>query len=218
MQAQNIIASGNAPVALFTGNSSDTNKGVYLLGRNSDSGTRLATFGECGYGANQPPQQYKYNSTTDIELYPSETINGIFADTGNSGYNSGSLVAAPMTNTLGVGSDLKVGGASSKYASNYLIGYSGISDANGNVSNGLKKLTYNGVDSTTNNIANGSYSYWTYEHLYANPDASAVAKSFASSLGASIAISTTATLNPNVGLGDMKVGRNGDGYSIYANY
>ena len=216
--AQNIIASGNAPVALFTGDSSDTNKGVYLIGRNSDSGTRLATFGECGYGANKPPQQYKFNSTTNIQLYPAESINGVPAALGNSGYSSGSTVSGFMTNTLGVGSDLKVGGVSSIYASNYLIGYSGISDANGQTNNGLKKLTYNGVDSSTNNIIEGSYSYWTYEHLYANPDASALAKSFANSLGSQIAASSTATVSPNVGLNDMKVGRNSDATSIYANY
>jgi hypothetical protein len=159
-----------------------------------------------------------YNSSTNIQLYPAETINGVFADVGNSGYSSGSLVSGPMTNTLGVGSNLKVGGVSSTYASNFLIGYSGISDANSFTANGLKKLTYNGVDSTTNNIIEGSYSYWTYEHLYANPDASALAKGFAASLGSSIAASSTATVNPNVGLNDMKVGRNGDGLSIYANY
>jgi hypothetical protein len=218
MHAQSILNLGNAPVALFTGNPSDENKGVYLIGRNSDSGTRLATFGECGFGANSLPQQYRYNSSTNIELYPAETINGVFADTGNSGYSSGGTVAGFMTNTLGAGSALKVGSGSSAYANNFLIGYSGISDANSFTANGLKKLTYNGVDSTTANIANGSYTFWTYEHLYENPDASALAKSVAASIGSSLQNASTATVTPNVGYNDMRVGRNGDGLYIYANY
>jgi hypothetical protein len=218
MLAQSILNLGNAPVALFTGVASDTNKGVFLIGRNSDSGTRLASFGECGFGANSLPQQYKYNSTTNIQLYPSETINGVFADTGNSGYSSGGTVAAFMTNTLGAGSNLKVGGVSSTYASNYLIGYAGISDANSYTSTGLKKLTYNGVDGSSNNIINGSYTFWTYEHLYYNPDASALAQSVAVSIGSATAAANTATVAPNVGYNDMKVGRNGDGLYIYANY
>ncbi len=218
MHAQSILNLGNAPVAIFTGNPIDENKGVYLIGRNSDSGTRLATFGECGFGANSLPQQYRYNSSTNIQLYPSETINGVFADTGNSGYSSGGTVAGFMTNTLGAGAALKVGGASSVYANNFLIGYSGISDANSHTANGLKKLTYNGVDSTTSNIANGSYTFWTYEHLYENPDASVLAKSVAASIGSSLQNASTATVTPNVGYNDMRVGRNGDGLYIYANY
>jgi ABC-type phosphate transport system substrate-binding protein len=121
-----------------------------------------------------------------------------------------------MTNNLGIGSALKVGGVSSKYATNYLIGYSGISDANSFIS-GLTKLTYNGVESSTNNIANGSYTYWTYEHLYVHPDASELAKSVAESIGTACKEASTAEVNPNVGYNDMRVGRNGDGLYIYAN-
>jgi len=217
MAAQNIIVAGNAPVALFTGNSNHETQGVFLIGRNSDSGTRLATFGECGIGATRNPQQYKYNSSTNIELYPEETINGEYAGPGNSGYNSGSLVSGSMTNTLGVGSALKVDGASSTYSSNYLIGYSGVSDAN-STGGTLKKLTYNGVDSSTDNIANGSYTFWTYEHLYANPDASALARSVASSIGSSLRNSLTPSVTPNVGYKNMRVGRNGDGLGISQDY
>lgn len=218
MAAQNILAGGNASVAIFTGNPAHETSGVYLIGRNSDSGTRLATFGECGFGANAAPQQYRYNSSTDIQLYPAETINGIPALKGNSGYNSGGTVAGFMTNTLGAGTSLKVDGASSTFASNFLIGYSGISDANSHTANGLKKLTYNGVDSTTNNIANGSYSFWTYVHLYEHPNCSPLAVSVAGSIGATLQSASTATITPNVGYNDMRVGRNGDGLSIYANY
>ena len=215
--AQNILPAGTAPVALFTGNTNHETQGVFLIGRNSDSGTRLATFGECGFGANEPPQQYKYNSSTNIELYPEESINGNAAALGNSGYSSGSSVTGFMTNTLGVGSALKVGGVSSPYSSNYLIGYAGTSDAN-STGGTLKKLTYNGVDSSTDNIANGSYTFWTYEHLYAHPDASALAKSVASSIGTSLRAQLTPAVTPNVGVNNMRVGRNGDGLNIYQSY
>jgi hypothetical protein len=218
MAAQNLLAAGNVPAALFTGNPADETKGVYLIGRNSDSGTRLATFGECGFGANNLPQQYKYNSTTSIELYPAETINGVAASLGNSGYSSGGTLCGFMVNQLGAGSALKVGGVSSIYANNYLIGYAGVSDANSYTATGLKKLTYNGVDSSTSNIINGSYSFWTYEHLYENPNATSLAKSVAETIGTSLQNKTTADITPNVGYTDMRVGRNGDALPIYANY
>jgi hypothetical protein len=219
--AQYLIPSGNVPVALFTGNAADENKGVYLLGRNSDSGTRLATFGECGYGANELPQQYRYNSTTNIQLYPPETINGVYADIGNSGYSSGANIAVAMTNFLGAGPALMVDGSPSLYASNYLIGYSGITDANAHTNNGLMKLTYNGVDSSTNNIINGSYSFWTYQHLYwntASANSIPLVETVARALTTSIRGLNTSQVLPNVGYNDMRVGRLGDGSSIYPNY
>jgi hypothetical protein len=218
MAAQNVLAGGSAPVALFTGNPSDETKGVYLIGRNSDSGTRLATFGECGFGANSLPQQYKYNTNNSIQLYPAETINGVVAGLGNSGYSSGGTVAGFMVNTLASGASLLVDGSASIYAENYLIGYAGVSDANSYTASGLKKLTYNGFESSTANIANGSYTFWTYIHLYQNPAASAVAKAVSSSIGSTLQSSSTATVTPNVGYNNMRVGRNGDGLSIYANY
>jgi len=211
MGAQNLIPAGKMPVTIFNGNLADTNKSVFLIGRNSDSGTRLAAFGECGYGANFAPQQYKYNSTTNIEIFPGEDINGLTAGPGNSGYSSGSSVAAFMTNNLADGANLKVDGVSSTSVSNYLIGYVGLGDVNAR----MRKLTYNGVESTSNNIINGSYSFWTYIHFYYNPDASALTAGLVESVGNTLAATRTADLNPSVGLLDMKAGRNGDALSIY---
>ena len=216
MQAQAILSAGVLPVAVFTGNSADETKAVYLLGRNADSGTRLATFGESGYGANALPTQYMFNSPTSIQLYPREEINGtVYAD-GDSGYSSGSSICSAMVNILGAGADLLVDGVGSTYAENYLIGYSGISDANKRTSEGLKKLTYNGVESTTTNIQNGSYSYWTYIHFYGNPSASPLAKTVLGDIGSTLAGETTTALTPNVGLSNMRVARNGDGTDIQA--
>jgi hypothetical protein len=216
MQAQALLFDGNVKVSLITGNLSDTNKGVYLLGRNTDSGTRLATFGECGFGTDGLPKQYKYNSTTSVSLWPRETINSQIAALGNGGYSSGSSIVAAMTNALAAGSALKVDGVSSTYAQNYLIGYSGISDANS--ISGLSKLTYNGVEGSYDNIRNGSYTFWTYEHLYQHPDASPLAKEVAGAIGTATLASTAQDVAPNVIYSLMNVGRNGDGLYIYADY
>jgi len=219
---RNLMAAGHVPVALFTGNPAHETSGVYLVGRNSDSGTRLAAFGECGYGANTKPQQYRINSTSYIQLYPSEDINGITAGLGNSGYSSGSSVAGFMTNTYASGAALRISANASNntstYGSNYLIGYAGISDADGALSKGLVKLTYNGVESSTNNIANGSYTFWTYVHLYRHPESSALCETVIGAIGQSIQEEKTSTITPNVGYSDLRVSRLGDGTDVYQGY
>ncbi len=44
------------------------------------------------------------------------------------------------------------------------IGYLGLAYLN--TSNAVKKVKYNGVDATTDNIINGSYPIWSYGHMY----------------------------------------------------
>ena len=224
--AQQLLAAGTVPVAMLTGNSADMVNGVYLFGRNLDSGTRLTTFAETGYGVKTPVVQYKYDSTSQIEQYPIEIINGVSSSSlGNSGYSSGGTLCGFMTNSYAAGSGLSVGDASGTFnasvytGNNYLIGYAGTSDANGKTNGGLIKMAYNGVTSSTNGIAIGQYTFWGYEHLlYNNATASTAAKSVASSLVTGLLATPTATLTPNVNLNDMLVGRNVDGGAIYNNY
>jgi len=224
--AQWILAAGSAPVAMLTGNSADKVNGVYLVGRNQDSGTRLTTLAEVGYGVKTPVIQYKVDSTSQIEQYPIEIINGISSSTlGNSGYSSGGTLCGFMTNSYTAAGGLSVGQSDGTFAAstytgnNFLIGYAGTSDANGKTGGGLIKLAYNGVQSSTNGIAIGSYTFWGYEHLlYNNSVATTAAKSVASSLATALLATPTATLTPNVNLNDMLVSRNVDGGPINNNY
>ena len=224
--AQQLLAAGTVPVAMLTGNTADKVKGVYLVGRNIDSGTRLTSLAEVGYGVKTQVLQYKVDSTSQIEQYPIEVINGVSSSAlGNSGYSSGGTLCGFMTNSYSAGSGLSVGDASGAFnasvytGNNYLVGYAGTSDANGKTGGGLIKLSYNGVTSSTNGIADGSYTFWGYEHLlYNNSVATTAAKSLASSLSTALLATPTATLTPNVNLNDMLVGRNVDGGAIYNNY
>lgn len=224
--AQQLLAAGTVPVAMLTGNSADKTNGVYLVGRNIDSGTRLTTLAESGYGVSTTVVQYQVNGTTNLTAYPIETINGISsASLGNSGYSSGGTLCGFMTNSYSVGAALTVvdnSGTtnSSVYTgSNFLVGYAGTSDANGKTNGGLIKLNYSGVACSTNAIAIGQYTFWGYEHLlYNNSTASTTAKALATSLKTKLLATPTSTLTPNVNLNDMLVGRNVDGGAIYNNY
>jgi hypothetical protein len=220
--ANQLLASGTVPLALLTGSSADKTNGVYLVGRNIDSGTRLTTLAEAGFGTKSTVYQYKYNSAASIQPYPIEVIDGISSSTlGNSGYSSGGTLAGLMTNVLAAGSSLATdtNGTTSAYTgSNFLVGYAGTSDANGQTANGLVKFSYDGVASSTNAIAQGQYTFWGYEHLYVSASASTAAKAVATGLGAGILATPTSSLTPNVNLNDLVVGRNGDGSPVYNNY
>ena len=246
--ANYLLAGGNIPLAMFTGNSNDTVSGIWLLGRNIDSGTRLTALAESAYGTTVPVIQYAVgtnyttnangtvtitgtSATNNIFQYPIETINGISSqNVGNSGYGSGGTLCGFMNTFYATGASFKTGtsGTSpSPYTgSNFLVGYAGTSDANGktNATNtSLIKLNWNGVANSTTAIAQGQYTFWGYEHLYLG--ASAVADDRTVCLGVSTLIQNTpttaatgTTLTPNVNLNDMVVGRSVDGGIVYPNY
>lgn len=235
--ANQLLAGGNIPLTLVTGNSADSTNSVYLLGRNGDSGTRLTTLAEMAYGVRTPVTQYAVatnytgggnttatlvgtTTTNTLILYPTETINGISSQTpGNSGYSSGGTLCGFLTNSYAKGSALTVAGSAARSTgTNFLVGYAGVSDANGKTNGGLVELAYNGVTFSTNAVAQGQYTFWGYEHLYVSPNATAADSTLAAGLGNNILNSTTATLNPNVSYNDMQCGRNGDGQVVYSNY
>ena len=219
--AKNLLAQGGVSQALFTGNSADqTAAGYFLVGRNVDSGTRLTTLAESGYGIKTGVVQYQVDSTNMIEPYPTQTIDGIVASTGNGGYSSGGTLCGYMTNHYASNLTNDTTGDTSEYSTNYLIGYAGVSDANGKVSGGLVELAYNGVAFSTNAVAQGQYTFWGYEHLYIGAAADSTAIALANAVGSSVYSSTTATLNPNVNFSDVNnnVGRTSDGTPVYQNY
>jgi len=232
-QARQLLINGGLPKVVFTGNTSDSNSFVWDIGRNIDSGTRLSTFAETGLGVLSPVKQYTVNATNSIYLTIIESIDGISSGTaGNSGYSSGGTLCGFLTNTYASGSAFKYGTLatnssaaaiaaatnSSAYASNFLAGYAGVSDANGKVSSGLVEVGYNGVAFSQTNVENGQYSFWGYEHVYQNPAADTAVSDFATALGNYVAGETDSQLFPNVSVNNMQCGRNVDGGTIYSSY
>ena len=240
--ARNLLANGFCSVALFTGNTANSQDVAYLLGRNRDSGTRLTTFAEMGYGANSGTIQFAVatngipstnntatlqgtTTTNSLITYPAEFINGVGAIAGNSGYSSGGTLCGFMTNGYAPQPSFLVDGTVNStplggvYTGNtYLIGYAGQSDADSKVSAGLIKLSYDGVAASQNAIIQGQYPFWGYEHCLKSPTASATATTFYNALCAKVLASSSATLSPNVALGDMQVSRAQDGGVITQNY
>jgi len=244
--ANYVLASGNIPVAMFTGLAADQASGAWLLGRNIDSGTRITALAESAYGTTVPVIQYAVGTnytmsngvatitgstvTNNIFQYPIETINGISSTfIGNSGYSSGGTLCGFMQTRYASGASFYTstnGGDASPYTSNnYLIGYAGTSDANGKTNattNSLIKMNWNGVANSTTAIAQGQYTFWGYEHLYNGASANADDRTV--TLGVSTIIQNTPTtgatvsLTPNVNLNDMAVARSTDGGTIAPNY
>ena len=220
MQARTLCANGNVPTALLTGNRAHDGTGSYLVGRNSDSGTRLSVLGEVGYGANTKPQQYRVNSKSSIELFPAETINGLALNLGESGYSSGSTVGEVFTLAANYPLNDDVLGDGT-FSSNYIIGYAGAGDALANSSAhtraNIKVLSFNGVPFTMDNIKNGTYSLWTYEHLYYNAAASSLAQAVARSIGTAC-LNTASAANAAVKMTDMAAERSGDAAPVTTTY
>lgn len=196
-QIQALLGSGTLPLSFFTGNVSDTAT-VYVAARNKLSGTRLAVYADSGFGATADSSQYKLSGTTAV-------IDSVgFSSGGASGVQG-------VLNTVGAPA---------------FLGYLGIADSNG-VNSGANRINYNGVAFSLNTVRNGTYSLWSYEHVYVRPGTSSTKQTLV--LGSS---NPTDPLNSNglvnsidtllgasttaVQLSTMNVLRNADGGPITA--
>lgn len=172
LQAQALL-SGLVQGSVLTGDEADA--GVYLLpvGRNAESGTRLGTFAESGFGIFGTPTQF----TTTIA---GGVITKVVGDPTGGGYSSGGNVATALSTPVAadalVNLDGSVGGDIEGLPFG-LIGYVGLSDI---IAKGLTGniLAWNGVAipaSATATLADGNfdfsllrsgkYTFWTYEQL-----------------------------------------------------
>ena len=221
-QAKVMLANGKANFSQFTGRTSDTNGQVYLVGRNIDSGTRVTTLLDMSYGSQTKVKQYLSPSTNQLYLSPIETINGISSSqAGNSGYDSGSKIAAALANPLVTGTNLisSTNGTSRSTftGSHYLLGYISGADLSGKA--GVTNTTFNGVDFSNANIINGSYPFWSYEYAYYNPArTNAISAAVYSTLVSAATNAPSSTSKRLVKLGDMKATRTGDGVTVTSLY
>jgi len=191
---------GGVSLMQFTGNVADLNTAVEVIGRDSDSGTRLETFAETGFGIFTAPTQYQPTVTggviTALNPWPGQFTDGTSYPAGHEGFASGGGVAGALNTP---------GSITAAGSPGYLIGYLGISDA-GNVTTGAP-LPFNGVGYTVNGVATGVYSMWAYEHIYYRNAYANPGKAVVDQLAARIHDFDAETTVAGILLSRMQVGR-----------
>lgn len=188
---QMYAALGQLPTAFWSGNAADQGTYVYAVGRNSDSGTRITTMAESGYGVFREVDQ---NTAT----FSGGVVTAI-VPSGNGGFSSGGNIKSVVEST---------------YADGTIVGYLGASDW----STIAPELTWNGVAYSQANLYQGKYTFWGYLHMNTmlNPSSTSNLQSVFFS-----ALRTAISATPGSGLetiGSMKVARDSDGGPIYPLY
>jgi hypothetical protein len=177
--AEALIANGSIPQSFLTGGSGTADIGnyFYLLGRNEDSGTRIAALSESQAGVTNAPIQNEVTvsgSVTGAFQWPGSSAlntepNISWSAVGHSGYATGSQLAAALNaaeDGTETGGSLFTDGnaAGGNTGSSFFIGYLGVTDAV-KVTAGTT-LQYNGVTYSPAAVENGQYTFWSYEHAY----------------------------------------------------
>ena len=216
-----LLSVGKAPLSMLSGSSADRTKEIFATGRNPDSGTRIAALADGMYGVTKVVKQYLptingSNQVTSHTLYPIETINGISTGAaGNSGEASGGILRTYMKATLPTsGLTNETAGTTAAYYVTYL----GIGDASkveGTANGGAVELCYKGIPYSTTAIQDGTYTFWSYEHVMDRGDLASPALDVETAVVSTIQgyNSTNANISGS-GLQDdtnMKVRRSGDG-------
>jgi hypothetical protein len=206
LQARALLQ-GFSPLSLFTGNPDDSSSFVLAVGRNQDSGTRVAALADSGYGSLKAPVQWQLNisggAVTSAELYPANTYFGITYDLGTTGYSSGSTLATAFNATGSDSAPVNDEFGDEIFSGAYYIGYVGTGDAKkltGHTQNSdgtftatnNQVLSYNGVPFSYANVREGKYSFWTVEHLMHRTNLASNASTVASKLAAQIHDTTAA--------------------------
>lgn len=212
LQVQSAL-SGFAPLSGFTGNAADSALTVHVIGRNNQSGTRVNTFLETGFGRDSECTQFQAvtSAPTGGQI---TALNQDLVFTG--GYSSGGTLARVLGNDVAPGLGAVV------------IGYMGISDAgNGtnipgvtlNLTTGVfeganisKVLAFNGVPFSIEAVKNGSYTFWNYENLLRRPGLTGDAAAALNGIRDKIKTADAGTAG--VKMSDMAVGRDGAGKKV----
>jgi hypothetical protein len=180
---------------------------VFAIGRDEDSGTRIAAYedasagtdnGDIGPGPTYPsvPKQYQFAASGTPTLWVAPvTVDGFtYPNAGHSGYSSGGSLAAALNTATTVP----------------YVAYLGINDA-GSVNSGKNGLQFNSHAYSTTNVGSGAYIFWGYEHLLFLPTLSGTPLLVAQQLETFVASNASVS---GVAISSMKVHRNGDGQPI----
>jgi hypothetical protein len=172
-------ATGQLPIAFFTGNTADTTA-VLATGRNNGSGTRATILAETQYGAFTSVTQFGATfQGTRTDPYPTGKLLAL-TEFGNGGNSSNSGVRELLTRRADAltfnGDDIEA----------LFVSYLTISDALAAKTEGAKELTYNGVPFSAANVKNGNYSLWGYQQFYLDSDATSDQNTFDTAFRAAI--------------------------------
>jgi hypothetical protein len=161
--------------ALFTGDPSDTNQTVYVVGRNNRSGTRVNALAVNRYGITVPVDQFNiggFPSSDGSTLLLAENLDP------NDGYNGGGDVEKALHIDGSCQQLDPINGNSGWFA----IGYLGIGDAKTLLGNSGVWLTFNGITYSNGAVEEGQYTFWNYEYMYGRVGISGFAQTYGNSL------------------------------------
>jgi len=196
VQAQALFAAGSLPLAFFTGNNADEGTTVYALSRDGGSGSRLVALTETGYelpGIQNAIVTYKPTVTGGTLDSANSRVSGAIASgtppaypvgvipsTGVYDGNLGDVGYPSFGTTDQTGLLLAI--TSSHPANELFVTYLNIDDSNEAAAAGAKILTYNGVTYSSSAVAEGNYTFWSYEQLFAPATQLSAAGSFSNLL------------------------------------
>jgi hypothetical protein len=180
---------------------------VYAIGRDEDSGTRLAAYenasvgkdnGDIGSGPYPSvPQQYQFAASGTPTLWAAPvTVDGFtYNNAGHSGFSSGGTLASTLNTATTVP----------------YVAYLGINDA-ANVNSGKNGLTFNTKAYSVANVQSGAYTFWGYEHFLYLPTLTGTPLTVALQLETQVATNASVSGVPINSL--LKFHRDGDGQPL----
>ena len=178
---------------------------IFGIGRNNDSGTRVIAFAESGIGVTSTVSQFNPTiPTTGAVNTVSDQV--LFGTT--DGFSSGGTLADVLRRTTVAG----IGG--------WYVGYMGTSDlaratstTSATFAGPARALSFNGVFFSKDAVTEGKYTFWSYQHLLTNPNATQSVKNVASTLATQITQITS-----EIQLNEMRVARPTDGGVVLPTY
>jgi hypothetical protein len=196
------LASGGEKLALYTGNSADTNTYVYLSGRDSFSGTRANVFGDTAYGIKHNPEQIEIDGTSGAMLDP----NGDGSYETTEGFSSGGTLAKSLGVDTSAAVDQLNGGNGF-----VVVAYLGLSDAitAEGLGNPAVQLTYNGVAESAAAVIEGRYELWGNEYVLEKSGASSQAQTLYTKLVSATGIPSKTDGVSTISLSAMHATRTG---------
>jgi hypothetical protein len=204
-QAETVSSISSCPLAVFTGNAADTTSYVYVSGRDNQSGTRVNSFGDTGYGIFTAANQIEMDTAGNMQQVP--PLSGIYF--GDFGFSSGGTLAGTMgANTTAATDQIR---SVSGYS---VVAYLSRGDANTAIGKGAVEISYNGVAQSTANVLEGTHTLWGNEYILQRNGAALLAQQIYKSLGPSGGIDGQIASPPGAGakairLGDMHCSRTG---------
>jgi len=245
-QARILFETGLIPLSQLTGNHADENGYLYAVGRDIGSGLRTVFLSESGIGVQTGLIQYApvtgtnvgtyttntgtqvsgtYTYVTSQGVYPNEVVNGVPLNNGDGGYGSFTplqTVLASYSNSNGA--SIQTDGTAGWYVTP--LAYS---DARTAQAAGSHEVAWNGVFLTgsaggtlpagggaSTNLAEGSYTFWSYlnlQYLSSTWSSNKAAANFEAAVGNDLITTDATVLLKNVNV--SRQATDGDGAALY---